>query len=293
MSATKILRGAVNGSGQLTAEIVTVTPEMAALWLTRNGRNRRLDTATAQGLAAAIGRGEFKFDGNAICWDRDNNLLNGQHRLQAVVLTGVSLPFLVVRGLDPESQDVMDTGRRRSLADCLYIRGEKNSKSLATMLRGTYAYHLHGTPATAGRVASMTSSRGLDLLSRLPEMRDFAGGAPAPVGMTRSQGCLLRFLFSQADADSAVEFFSLMDSGAGLADGHPVLALRDRLARVAGQRHPIHARTLYSWSIRCFNAFRYEEDVFRLISNWGTLVEIRDYPPNPAIMDEPSASAGD
>lgn len=45
--------------------------------------------------------GKWKLNGKTICFDRTGRLLNGQHRLSAVVRSGVSLTTVVVRGLDP------------------------------------------------------------------------------------------------------------------------------------------------------------------------------------------------
>ena len=45
--------------------------------------------------------GEWKLNGKSICFDWNGRLLNGQHRLSAVVRSGVPLTTLVVRGLDP------------------------------------------------------------------------------------------------------------------------------------------------------------------------------------------------
>lgn len=71
--------------------IETVTPMKAARWLKRNIANRRVSPKVVRNYAGDMSRGEWLLNGEAIKFDRDGNLLDGQHRLGAIVHNGKSV----------------------------------------------------------------------------------------------------------------------------------------------------------------------------------------------------------
>lgn len=112
-----------------TASIVMVTPEMAKRWLERNEGNRTLRWNLVESYAHDMRAGRWVYAGEAIKFGANGDLWDGQHRLRAQVLSGVTLPMLVVRGLQVGSQQVMDTGAKRTAADALKM--ERGSKAVA------------------------------------------------------------------------------------------------------------------------------------------------------------------
>lgn len=124
---------------------ILVTPEMAAHWLNPklHPNNRRLRPVRVEFFATRMRTGQFKFTGEPIQFvgfldDGTAMLVNGQHRLRAVVVTGLAQPFLVVEGVDPGVMPYLDTGARRSLSDSIQLRGLRNSGTLAAVIRGHY-----------------------------------------------------------------------------------------------------------------------------------------------------------
>lgn len=69
-------------------EAVTITPELAEGLLAMNTENRRLRPSHVAYLARAIERGEWQMPPDAIMVSDSGKLLNGQHRLTAVVRSG-------------------------------------------------------------------------------------------------------------------------------------------------------------------------------------------------------------
>ena len=76
-------------------QVVRVTPEIAARWLKNNGKNRNLSAVHAKRLAAVMAAGNWSLNGQTISFDDQGRLLDGQHRLTAVVLSGVSVDMAV------------------------------------------------------------------------------------------------------------------------------------------------------------------------------------------------------
>lgn len=109
--------------------IELITPDIADEMLKCNINNRKRARSSA---ARAIMNGEWELNGATIVFCEDGTLLDGQHRLTAVVETGEPIVSIVVRGLPKKTQISMDTGKTRSAADFLHMMGYKNAKILAS-----------------------------------------------------------------------------------------------------------------------------------------------------------------
>jgi len=94
--------------------------------LARRRRSRAIGEAYARDMVA----GHWPFTGDAIRFDIDSNLIDGQHRIKAIIESGVTLPFVLVFGLDPKTKHALDMGRKRSAADVLALKGYTQSTRL-------------------------------------------------------------------------------------------------------------------------------------------------------------------
>jgi hypothetical protein len=106
-------------------EQMTITPELAARWLKeKNNRNRILAKATVDAYANDMANGRWKqTHQNAIAFYANGNLADGQHRLAAIVQSGVSIDFLVVFGLADDDAYGIDAHRMRGTHDQIKIAG--------------------------------------------------------------------------------------------------------------------------------------------------------------------------
>src|SRR4051794_2644385 len=94
-------------------KLVQVTPEIAREWLESNHNNRPLRGDNVKALARDMRNDDWRLVGDPIRIDRLGNLIDGQHRLAAVVDSGVTIPFYVATGLEPEDKRVIDAGIKR------------------------------------------------------------------------------------------------------------------------------------------------------------------------------------
>jgi len=118
-----------------TCTFETITPKIAGAWLDLNVSNRPMDKYVVSRYAALMESGKFMLTGDAIQFDTDSNLINGQHRLKAITASGMPQKMLVVRGLAPKVFQVLDYGKRRSPADALAIEGFVNARNLAALCK--------------------------------------------------------------------------------------------------------------------------------------------------------------
>lgn len=101
---------------------VFVTPEMAAVWLRKQNKvNRKLRSWQVRMLEGALKRGERRMTSDAIGFDINGLLVNGQHRLQSCVSSGIGFWSLLVIGLEEKAFTVTDRGMARTYWDLLRI----------------------------------------------------------------------------------------------------------------------------------------------------------------------------
>ena len=75
--------------------VLQISPEAAAQLLEGNTRNRKINKNAIKRYSALMSQGLWKPGNDAICVAPDGTLLNGQHRLTAVIDSGVSVDMLV------------------------------------------------------------------------------------------------------------------------------------------------------------------------------------------------------
>lgn len=122
------------------ARVETITPDIAREYLKFNCENRPVSKAHVQFLSKMMKNGEWKLNGEAICFEGDR-LVNGQHRLHAVISAGIPVAFLVVRGCERDSFITYDSGKNRSAADVLSIKGVPNYTTVASVINNYTLMH--------------------------------------------------------------------------------------------------------------------------------------------------------
>jgi hypothetical protein len=112
-----------------------ITPSIAIEMLKNNDGNRRMKMPSVYRYSQEMKNGKWKEDtGELIKISKSGKVLDGQHRLKAVIHSGVSIYFHVAYGLKYEIFDVLDTGSLRNAADSFFISGIKNSNALPSMI---------------------------------------------------------------------------------------------------------------------------------------------------------------
>lgn len=124
-----------------TMELVLVTPAVALNFLTNNQRNRPIRRERVIQYARSMERGRWMHTGEAIMFDMDGNLINGQHRLISIVLTGEPMWMYVCDDLPADVRTVIDGNKPRTAGDLLlYTRDIHGGTQLAAILRSMFAY---------------------------------------------------------------------------------------------------------------------------------------------------------
>lgn len=130
--------------------LVLFTPELAEVVLdTRNYERQRPIKQKVEQYAADMRNGKWRLTkSDPILFTKQGKLINGQHRLSAVKMSGISQMFYVATGADETEFQVIDTGISRTAADGLkgLVRNANGvaalSRRMLNIMRG-YAIDSH------------------------------------------------------------------------------------------------------------------------------------------------------
>ncbi len=123
----------------------TLTPAWAKSVLeTRNPRNRLISQATVASYAADMQAGHWLISHQGIAFAENGDLLDGQHRLAAIIMAGVPVKMMVTTGLPAAfknglslaTMDVIDRHRIRGVGQQLALsHGWGNGNRVAAVVR--------------------------------------------------------------------------------------------------------------------------------------------------------------
>lgn len=121
MAALAIKRAPIPSITDMKTFTEEITPAQAKEFLARNSTNRRLRPSWVKELAGRMERGEWTVTHQGIALTPDLRLLDGQHRMHAIIATGLTIPMQVSYDCDPRTYEVIDGGIKRTAADHLSI----------------------------------------------------------------------------------------------------------------------------------------------------------------------------
>lgn len=237
-----------------TVEITDVDPELAERWLARNPNNRNLRKAVVEGYARDMLSANWVLNGETIKFDNAGRLIDGQHRLSAVVTADVTVPMIIVRGIDPDYMDTVDAGAKRTYADALKLQGEDNTTTLAAIARRAVMWSKGARTNTGAiRPTPREMNAFLDANPQIRSSAELAARLSSRMLLPASVVGLCHWLFSPLDPDEADWFLSRVADGDGLPSDHPAAALRNRIVkmRVGGGRvneTDALALVIYAWN---------------------------------------------
>ena len=169
----------------MRSRVQTITPERASEWLAANTTNRPVSKAVVRSFAQAMRRGEWMVTHQGIAFDTRGVLVDGQHRLAAIIEADRPVELTVFTEVGEGTFDVLDTGKRRSAADVLAIEGEKSSTMLAAMVRTVWLYENRPELNWSGGAAAVSNHQIVHTLERIRSCGSMSGWgsrSPGPPG---------------------------------------------------------------------------------------------------------------
>lgn len=253
-----------------TSTLEQITPDTAREYLSKNTKNRTVKELRIVRYARDMEAGKWLDTGEAIKFDRHGNMIDGQNRCHAIIRSGVSVEIRVVRGLDPEAQEVMDAGAPRSAADALNLRGVTGGKDVAAVAAVHHMWNTGGYPTCMTESKSymrMTTAEITEYVDTYPELIEATAFAkrirsslPLPVGST----AVAYDEFVAIDGDVALDFFARITEMRMSGKGDPVATLVKRVNDMRADRGRIFPATGLFLLMRTWNALRTGERLQKL-----------------------------
>jgi hypothetical protein len=205
--------------------------------------------------ASQMKRKIWHLNGEAIVFDSQGKLLDGQHRLWACVESETEFETIVVSGVDPDTFSTIDTGSKRSAADVLHISGiTKNINTVAACATVCLEYKRGTLRSNRGTLKGSTVTRQdvLMFVEKNPQIQVWVEKARATntwVTSYASQIAAVMLLGSAKYREKAEEFIHGWITGENLGSKSPILALRNRLATEKRLRKATRvALVIYAWN---------------------------------------------
>lgn len=244
---TKSFKPAGNGKAvayrhEPTSAYVDMTPDIASALLARNTANRPLSQNKVNAFARAMLDGSFDYkNGCAVLVNASGTLVDGQHRLHAIVKTGITQRMEVKTNVSDNAFATIDLGYRGA-GDTVAVLGYMNCKQVASsaaLLLGveaagqTYAVRPGGYQKTAGY------QHIVEVIERHPALVESVRLAKNRYVLTPSaSACFLYLMENHADA---VDFLSRTRQG-----GDGIGTATQGLARINMNRNSVNRSHLLS-----------------------------------------------
>jgi hypothetical protein len=245
-------------------EKLMVNPAMAEDMLVTAGYNRTVSHDRVLTWANAMRSGKWEINGQTVVFSKTGKLVDGQHRLFGIVISGCTVPLLIVRGVSDDAFETIDTGKPRSGGDIAGMAGYTNSTlQIATAGIIWKLWHLAGLGDT------VTPETALRVLERYPEIEKWAAltkHPPKPITIPPAPfaaACVYLDVIA-GNPDGAKRFFDGVSTGVGVPIDDPRLILRNRMLNMRGAGQVMSVINCWSPVSRIITAIEQGEVLKRL-----------------------------
>jgi hypothetical protein len=239
-------------------EKVLVDPATAAAWLKKvpeHQRNVRAAVAALYAKDMSEGTWLCSQAHSPLAFNERGEMIQGQHRLRGVALSGTSQWFYVVRGVTDAVTATLDNGIKRSGGDVLTLAGYLNGSQIAT-IAGTYHWYLNDFAGDSGKM--LTSAELLDFVAAhngmLQEARQVGNRARRAFRGSESAIATASFAVALTTGDpfAPAPFDEVLVTGVATTHGHPAALLRQRLERMDRDKSGNRGRSIRTDTVRLY-----------------------------------------
>jgi len=216
---------------KVRVQFVNVTPDMARAWLAgNNSANRKLRDSVVTSYARDMRNNSWLLNHQGLAFDANDTLLDGQHRLAALVEAGVTLPFLISTGWPVTNEktasvmDTVDVGLGRSISDLLGLQHGITEARFVVSACNIIA------KLCQPNARKLSVDMVLKITGVFKTGVQFSVKNKITTAGLRSAAVLGAIAFAyELHPDRTAKFQESLKTGAGMNTGHPALALRNNL----------------------------------------------------------------
>jgi len=254
----------------IKSEVVTITPEIAKLWLKiYNKRNRKLNKRRVNKYIRDMQSGLWVFNGESIKISDENILLDGQHRLEAIAQSGISIESVVITNV-PAIKGVfesIDAGMPRSARDAMMLAGMPHSCLIPAIIRTVANY---GWDKTWDRLMSNIEVKSIIDRDYNSWVNAAEAGEAMKATVLPSVWGSFYYMASKQYPESIKVFHSMIHKMTNIGDGSPVIALNKALMQFKGKTRKDNGKTradkiqMIEKCIVAFNAHLQKQNLYRI-----------------------------
>lgn len=254
------------------------TPEIAGEMLRYNTDNRPIGAGHVSKLANEMKRGEWVPTPIPVIFSDKGRLIDGQHRLSAIVESGIAVEIWVAFGARDESFAYIDTGKKRSGGDVFAINGVPNANAMCAATKWLWVYENQkaATGTGAGAEKFLTNADLYKYYLTIEDLQDariaydwwVRNALPCPTGAIAAF-----YLCARKNRKQAERFFERVSTGVGFeSKNDPAYKLREKLTR--GEQKP-SPRNAVAFIIQAWNAERQNRAVRSFAFDGGPLPRVK------------------
>lgn len=239
----------------VTASVELMDPIWAAKLLQTNpSHQRNISSSNLRKIEASLRNEEFVLNGQPVITDEHGKLLDGQHRLQGCVNTGVSFWTVIVRGIPAEYFKFMDCGKSRTFSDVLKTMGHVSTSRLSSSVQRLAEYLRN--PRSVGSGITFAHSELIDVAEMTPGLADAIRAVHACRHIiSESQIAWLYYLAHSHDSEQCDQFIEYLASGHGLTPTHPIFHFRLRIFNDRKEGFHPSMREMQALLIKTWNGY--------------------------------------
>lgn len=205
-----------------------------------NFQNRNLSSHLVNRYASDMKEGKWQPTGQTISIASDGAIIDGQHRLNAIVKAGVPVEINFIRNVSKQTFDCYDIGKIRTNKDILNIAGyDKYAHAITGGLGLLVSYLINGNNAFLRN--KFTQRRRYFYIfepilkiyyQKLTEGACWYSTSNNQRLISQGSSVFFYFIFTFINDEKGCLFFQKIKEGTGLEKGDPVFALRTTLLNI-------------------------------------------------------------
>lgn len=247
-------------------KVMQIDPVMAASMLANNDKNRKLSQRHVNKLASELSGGKWVLNGQTIAFDSKGRLLDGQHRLHAIIQSGVTANIAVAKDvIDERAFETYDqTAKKRGIHDIVAMKGVENAVKITAIARRLVswdrtidksAFSLAGE-GWRGHVGHEVISCVGNHLDEIKHMQD-ALKLSLPHRKCRAGSSLIAALIlcNRIDPATTDAFIQGLKTGGGYPVESPIGALRDKLINPPKRNGLLWETEVMALTIKSWNRY--------------------------------------
>jgi len=259
---------------EITSKVVIVTPSLAVEYLSNQIKNRPLSALRVDKYAKDITNDRWMVTHQGLAFDYDGRLIDGQHRLNAIIKANKPVKMIASFNVDPSTFIVFDTGGNRKPSDIIALEGY--ASRVARMASASIVYCINyelgfapskGLPKSIGNANVAVINYFKNNIGIMASAEYIAGYPRRDTLVPDSVSCFIHYQIQKKYSernDIANDFIRQLLTGDNLPAESVIAELRRQLMASRMGNHKLMLSIIVARTIIAFNY-------------WNSGIELRDF----------------